>query len=165
MRYLTQLTILILLSLPCSCDYIVDQMPSLDEAEAKFISETQIMSEQDALSNEISWYKAPQITERTLTRKLSGKDVIHEMNQLLKENENAKPDGIFGWKFSWNGEWIAKAKDYAVQHPDEIIAVEYYFTGIFTNYSAESKYSTARKRLLYIYKPVDQWWDFYVSSK
>ena len=143
MRYLTQLTILILLSLPCSCDYIADQTPSLDEAEAKFISETQIMSEQDALSNEISWYKAPQITERTLTRKLSGKDIIHEMNQLLKENENAKPDGIFGWKFSWNGEWIAKAKDYAVQHPDEIIAVEYYFTGIFTNYSAESKYSTS----------------------
>ena len=100
-----------------------------------------------------------------MTRKLSGKDVIHEMNQLLKENENAKPDGIFGWKFSWNEEWIAKAKDYAVQHPDEIIAVEYYFTGIFTNYSAESKYSTVRKRLLYIYKPVDQWWDFYVSSK
>ena len=56
MRYLTQLTILILLSLPCSCDYIADQTPSLDEAEAKFISETQIMSEQDALSNEISWY-------------------------------------------------------------------------------------------------------------
>ena len=75
MRYLTQLTILILLSLPCSCDYIADQTPSLDEAEAKFISETQIMSEQDALSNEISWYKAPQITERTLTRKLSGKDI------------------------------------------------------------------------------------------
>ena len=25
-------------------------------------------------------------------------------------------------------------------------------------------YSTIRKRLIYIYKPVDQWWDFYVSS-
>ena len=165
MRYFAQFTILILLSLLSSCDYIADKTPSLDEAVAKFISETQIMSEQDALSKEISWYKAPQITERTLSRKLRGKDVIHEMNLPLKENENAKPDGVFGWTFTWNGEWIAKAKDYAVQHPDEIIAVEYYFTGIFTNYSAESKYSTIRKRLLYIYKPVDQWWDFYVSSK
>ena len=164
MRYLTQLTILILLSLPCSCDYIADQTPSLDEAEAKFISDTQIMSEQDALSNEISWYKAPQITERTLSRKLTGKDVIHEMNILLRENEGAKPDGIFGWTCTWNEEWIAKAKDYAVQHPDEVIAAEYYFTGVFTNYSADSKYYTIRKRILYIYEPVDQWWDFYVSS-
>ncbi len=165
MRYFTQFTILILLSLLNSCDYITDKTPSLDEAEARFISETQIMSEQEALSKEISWYKTPQITERILSRKLSGKDVIHEMNLLLKKNENAKPDGIFGWTFTWNGEWIAKAKDYAVQHPDEIIAVEYYFTGIFTNYSEKSKYSTTRKRLLYIYKPVDQWWNFYVSSK
>jgi len=87
------------------------------------------------------------------------------MNLLLKENENAKPGGIFGWTFNWNGEWIAKEKDYAVQHIDEIIAVEYNFAGIFTNYSTESKYSTIRKRLLLIYKPIEQWWDFDVSSK
>lgn len=153
----------ILMSL-CSCDYVGNKAPSLDTAEAQFISETQIMSEQDALSKEISWYKAPQIMERALSRRLTGRDVIHEMNILLKENEEAKPDAIFGWTFKWNGEWISKAKDYAVQHPDEVIAVEYYFTGVFTNYSADSKYSTIRKRLLYIYKPVDQWWDFFASS-
>ncbi len=158
------LSLFILLMSLCSCDYIGDKSPSLNTAEAQFISEAQIMSEQDALSKEISWYKAPLITEREVSRNLTGKDVIHEMNILLKENENARPDGIFGWTFTWNGEWIAKAKDYAVQHPDEVIATEYYFTGVFTNYSADSKYSTIRKRLLYIYKPVDQWWDFYVSS-
>lgn len=164
MLKIAKMAIFSALFLLCSCDFIVDKTPSLDTAESQFISETQIMSEQDALSEEISWYKAPQITERTLSRKLTGKDVIHEMNILLKENEAAKPDAIFGWTFKWNGEWIAKAKDYAVQHPDEVIADEYYFTGVFTNYSAESKYSTIRKRLLYIHKPVDQWWDFYVSS-
>lgn len=164
MRKFAQIAIFSILILLCSCDFITDKTPSLDTAEAQFISETQIMSEQDALSKEISWYKAPQITERTLSRKLTGKDVIHEMNILLKENEEAKPDGIFGWTFKWNGEWIFKAKDYAVQHPDEIIGAEYYFTGVFTNYGADSKYSTIRKRMLYIFSPVDQWWDFYISS-
>lgn len=164
MRKIALIITFSILFLLCSCDFITNKTPSLDTAEAQFISETQIMSEQDALSNEISWYKAPQIIERTLSRRLTGKDVIHEMNILLKENEEAKPDAIFGWTFKWNGEWISKAKDYAVQHPDEIVAVEYYFTGVFTNYSADSKYSTIRKRVLYIYSPVDQWWDFNVSS-
>lgn len=164
MRKFTQIAIFSIMISLCSCDLITDKTPSLDTAEAQFISETQIMSEQDALYKEISWYKAPQITERTLSRKLTGKDVIHEMNILLKENEEAKPDGIFGWTFKWNGEWISKAKDYAVQHPDEVIAAEYYFTGVFTNYDANSKYSTIRKRMLYIFSPVDQWWDFYISS-
>lgn len=164
MRKIVQTGIFSILTLLCSCDFIEDKTPSLDAAEAQFISEAHIMTEQDALSKEISWYKAPQITERTLSRKLTGKDVIHEMNILLRENEEAKPDGIFGWTFTWNEEWIATAKDYAVQHPDEVIAAEYYFTGVFTNYNADSKYSTIRKRILYIYEPVDQWWDFYVSS-
>ena len=100
MRKFAQIAIFSILILLCSCDFITDKTPSLDTAEAQFISETQIMSEQDALSKEISWYKAPQITERTLSRKLTGKDVIHEMNILLKENEEAKPDGIFGWNDS-----------------------------------------------------------------
>lgn len=164
MRKIVQTGIFSILTLLCSCDFIEDKTPSLDAAEAQFISEAHIMTEQDALSKEISWYKAPQITERTLSRKLTGKDVIHEMNILLRENEEAKPDGIFGWTFTWNEEWIATAKDYAVHHPDEVIAAEYYFTGVFTNYNADSKYSTIRKRILYIYEPVDQWWDFYVSS-
>lgn len=148
----------------CSCEHIGDKTPSFEAAEAQFISETQIMSEEEALSKEISWYKSPQITECVLSRKLTGKDVIHEMNLLLKENENAKPDGVFGWTFQWNQEWIAIAKDYAVKHPDDIIACEYFFTGIFTNYSADSQYSTIRKRMLYIYEPVNQWWIFFVSS-
>lgn len=146
------------------CNYIGNKAPSLDSAENQFISESQIMTEQDALSQEITWYKVPQITEREISRNLNGKDVIHEMNLLLKENENTSPDGLFGLSVTWNAEWIAKAKNYAVSHPDDIIATEYYFTGVFANYDIESKYSTIRKRLLYIYKPVDQWWDFYVSS-
>lgn len=102
MRKIAQIVTFCILFLLCSCDYITDKTPSLDTAEAQFISETQIMSEQDALSKEISWYKAPQIIERTLSRRLTGRDVIHEMNILLKENEEAKPDAIFGWTFTWN---------------------------------------------------------------
>lgn len=70
----------------CSCDYIGNKAPSIDTAEAQFISEAQILSEQDALSKEISWYKTPQITERTVSRNLTGKDVIHEPpHSLLRE--------------------------------------------------------------------------------
>ena len=64
MRKIAQIVTFSILFLLCSCDFITDKTPSLDTAEAQFISETQIMSEQDALSNEISWYKAPQIIER-----------------------------------------------------------------------------------------------------
>lgn len=69
MKNVLFLSLLGLLMSLYSCDYIGDKTPSLDTAEAQFISEAQIMSEQDALSKEISWYKAPQITERTLLEK------------------------------------------------------------------------------------------------
>lgn len=51
---IAQIVTFSILFLLCSCDFITDKTPSLDTAEAQFISETQIMSEQDALSNEIS---------------------------------------------------------------------------------------------------------------
>lgn len=161
--------ILLLIISASSCNHISrfnDPTPSLDEAEQVFIKETQIMSREEALSKEIDYYQEPRITERTFSRKLTGKDVIHEMNILLKENEEtmSRPADFMGMRFTWSTEWIAKAKDYAVQHPDEYIAAEYYFTGVFTNYSRDSRYSTARKRLIYIFDPVDQWWDFYVSG-
>ena len=168
-RIKNSLAILLLLVSFTSCNQVsrfTDPTPSLEEAQEVFIKETQIMSREDALSKEIDYYQEPQITERVLSRKLTGKDIIHEMNILLKENEELEraPFDALGMKFMWSYEWIAKAKDYAVQHPDEYIAAEYYFTGIFTNYSRDSRYSTTRKRLIYIFDPVDQWWDFYVSS-
>lgn len=57
MKNVLFLSLLGLLMSLYSCDYIGDKTPSLDTAEAQFISEVQIMSEQDALSKEISWYK------------------------------------------------------------------------------------------------------------
>ena len=168
-RIINIAALLLLLVSITACNQVArftDPTPSLEEAQEVFIKETQIMSREDALSKEIDYYQEPQITERVLSRKLTGKDIIHEMNILLKENEEtmSRPADFMGMRFTWSTEWIAKAKDYAVQHPDEYIAAEYYFTGIFTNYSRESRYSTTRKRLIYIFDPVDQWWDFYVSG-
>lgn len=148
MHKIAQIAIFSILIMLCSCDSITDTTQSFDTAEAQFITETQVMSEQNAFSNEISWYTAPHIIEHALSRKLTVKYVMQEMNILLKENEEAKHDDIFLWTFKWNEESISKAKDNAVKHPDKIIAAEYYFTDVYTNYSVDSKYSTIRKRML-----------------
>ena len=98
MYKIAKLALFSALFLLCSCDFIGDKTPSLDKAEAQFIAEAQIMSEQDALSKEISWYKAPQITERTLSRKLTGsfRDnigvsvIIHRVSVFIYEKSGKK---------------------------------------------------------------------------
>lgn len=160
MKKCNPLVLLILssiVSLLTSCN-LFNQTPSLDEAQEYFIEECQIMTKEEALSKEIGYYQDPVITERTFIRHLTGKDVIHEMNLLLKENEE-ETTSIIPWiTVQWNEQWINTAKNYAVKHPDEIIAAEFHFTGIFTTYSEEDKYETYSRRLLFIYKPVNQWW-------
>lgn len=56
MHKIAQIAIFSILIMLCSCDSITDTTQSFDTAEAQFITETQVMSEQNAFSNEISWY-------------------------------------------------------------------------------------------------------------
>ena len=71
-----------------SCTSSIDKQ--MDFAETKFIEEVAYMDEKEALSKEIDYYKAPQITVRKHIRTLTGKDLIHECNKVIKENEERR---------------------------------------------------------------------------
>ena len=71
-----------------SCTKPISQQ--MDLAEAQFIKELSYMTEKEALSNEIDYYKAPEITYKEHTRSLTGKDLIHECNQIMEEDNNSK---------------------------------------------------------------------------
>lgn len=108
---------------------------TIESAQQQFISEVQYMTEREALANEISYYKKPQITVKRKVRDLTGKAAIHECNLLQKENEekeralrNGQVSVIRTWKFY-------SEKEYAVDHPNDIVGAEYYFEGIFTHYN------------------------------
>ena len=60
----------------------------MDKAESIFIDEVQYMTKEDALSKEINYYKAPNISTRTHVRSLTGRDLIHECNRVIEENNN-----------------------------------------------------------------------------
>ncbi len=64
---------LFLLCMSVSCDKY-----SIEEAQVHFIENVQYMTEREALSHEIDYYKPPQITVARKVQDLSGKDAIHE---------------------------------------------------------------------------------------
>ena len=64
-----------------SCTKPISQQ--MDLAEAQFIKELSYMTEKEALSNEIDYYKAPEITYKEHTRSLTGKDLIQECTQIM----------------------------------------------------------------------------------
>ena len=82
---------------------------TIESAQQQFISEVQYMTEREALANEISYYKKPQITVKRALR-------------------NGQVSVIRTWKFY-------SEKEYAVDHPNDIVGAEYYFEGIFTHYN------------------------------
>ena len=89
----------------------------------------------EALSNEIDYYKAPEITYKEHTRSLTGKDLIHECNQIMEEDNN-KDYIQFGPTSFKITRKVADIKAYALEHPNEIIANEFKFSGIFTHFGA-----------------------------
>ena len=60
----------------------------MDLAESFFIEEKAIMTEKEALSNEIDYYKDPKVTYRNHIRSLTGKDLIHICNKIIKWNND-----------------------------------------------------------------------------
>lgn len=130
-----------------SCTKSVNKQ--MDLAEAQFIKELSYMDEKEALSKEIDYYKAPEITYKEHTRSLTGKDLIHECNQIMEEDNN-KDYTQFGPTSFKITRKVVDIKAYALEHPNEIIANEFKFSGIFTHFGA-NKYD--EKKALVIVVP------------
>jgi len=144
-----------------ACDGIFNDKRGIDVAQKAFIREVQYMTEEDALSKEIGYYKDPEITVKYKVRDLTGKDVIHECNLMLKENEKEEEDLRTGrtWIIkTWN---VEDAKYYAIKHPDKICGAEFYFEGVFTHYG--NGYGTRKARVLLMYTEDEDKW--YVLQK
>ncbi len=124
-------------------------------AEKVFIDEASYMNEREALSAEISYYKSPQILKKQHNRDLTGKEIIHICNEIEKKNKEDKGFTIGSTTFHLYIK-VADIKDYALDHPDEIIAHEFYFEGIFTTYSIENKYNKRSMKIIVIPKVKDQ---------
>ena len=118
-----------------SCTKSISQQ--MDLAEAQFIKEQSYMTEKEALSKEIDYYKAPEITYKKHTRSLTGKDLIHECNQIMEEDNNKDYTQFRPTSFKITRK-VADIKTYALEHPNEIIANEFKFSGIFTHFGTNN---------------------------
>ena len=114
-----------------SCTSSIDKQ--MDFAETKFIEEVAYMDEKEALSKEIDYYKAPQITVRKHIRTLTGKDLIHECNKVIKENEERRRSKALIIR-TVN---VSDIKQYALEHPEDIVANEFEFSGTFTHFGQD----------------------------
>lgn len=108
----------------------------LEYAEQKFIEKATYITERQALSHEIDYYKPPYIKVRKHVRDLTGKDIIHICNIIEKENmEDLDLLRMFPTR-----RLVGSLKEYALDNPNKIIAYEFYFSGTFTTGNRESKY-------------------------
>ena len=141
------ISILTLSLLFVNCGPSIDSQ--MDKAESIFIDEVQYMTKEEALSKEINYYKAPNISVRTHKRSLTGKDLIHECNLVIEEN-NSKEFSNWGPMTFKVTRRVDDIKDYAIKHPDDIVAEEFYFEGTFTHYN--NGYGDRMARVIYVSK-------------
>ena len=120
----------------------------MDLAESFFIEEKAIMTEKEALSNEIDYYKDPKVTYRNHIRSLTGKDLIHICNKIIKWNNDETRSSFLGIRLMIR---IDDIKKYALDHPNDIVANEFRFEGIFTCYG-QKKYTEEEAIIFYIPK-------------
>ena len=111
----------------------------MEFAEQIFIEKAPI-TEREALSEEIDYYKPPYIKVRKHVRDLTGKDIIHICNKIEKENE--EKEKRLRRRETWvvSITFVGDIKGYALDNPNKIIAHEFYFSGTFTTGSREKKY-------------------------
>lgn len=114
-----------------SCTSSIDKQ--MEFAKTKFVEEMAYMDEQEALSKEIDYYKAPQITTRKHTRALTGRDLIHECNKVIKKNEERRKSKALVIR-TIN---VSDIKQYAMEHSDDIVANEFEFSGTFTHFGPD----------------------------
>lgn len=111
-------------------------------AKQAFLEKRRILTEREALSKEIDWYQEPQITDYSYLGEMSGKDIISICNRIKEENEQSLEElrQHKTWcAFTYNVEDI---KEYALDHPNEVIASKYHLAATFTTYSKDQPYST-----------------------
>ena len=123
--------------LTSSCDQVLRKLDSnyaddqdLQKALSFFIDENQYMTERDALSEEINYYRAPKILRQEFIGTLSGKTLIHIANEIKKEDDN-KARGSYIAFFRI----VDDIKEYGLNHPHEQVAKVYVFGGDFVNYN------------------------------
>lgn len=128
---------------------IIACSPSIDTqmniAESKFIEEMSFMTEEKALSQEIDYYKPPQITKKEHVRTLTGKDLIHECNKIIAKDKKSVENS----KFIVRTHYVEDVKEYAIQNPEKEIANEFVFSGIFTQYGI-NKYVQLNASIIFI---------------
>lgn len=129
----------------CACTSSISKQQK--KAEAAFIEEVQYMSKKEALSNEVNYYKDPVITVCSHKRSLTGKDLIHECNRVIEEDNNAPYSQMGPTTFKIIRR-VGDIKEYALNHPEEIIANEFYFEGTFTHYN--HGYDTRKAIVIYV---------------
>lgn len=144
MKSLISTSLLSLLFIACAPS-IDSQM---DKAESIFIDKVQYMTKKEALSKEINYYKEPEITTRSHKRSLTGKDLIHECNRVMDE-DNGKDYTLGPTTFKIIRP-VVDIKDYAIEHPNDVIAEEFYFEGTFTHYN--NGYETRKANVIYVPK-------------
>lgn len=122
-----------------SCDHVMrtvnpDYAAKHDQekALAYFIENTQYMTEREALSKEINYYRAPKIIRQELIGTLSGKTLIHIANEMHKEDENKPGLGPSNIRVIRN---VSDVKEYGLDHPNEQVAKVYIFGGDFVHYN------------------------------
>lgn len=125
----------------------------MEKAEAIFIDEVQYMTKEEALAEEIDYYKDPVITTHTHCRSLTGKNLIHECNRVIKE-DNEKEFTTLGPTTFKTVRFVGDIKRYAIEHPDDIVANEFYFVGTFTHFG--NGYDTKKAKIIYVPK-IDQY--------
>lgn len=115
-----------------------------------FLEERSYLSERDALSNEIVWYKEPQITDYSYYGDMTGRDIISICNKINAENERKEDDlrNHRTWVIRTHN--VGDIKEYALNHPDEYIASKYHLAATFTTYSQENPYSNQSNDVIVI---------------
>lgn len=119
-------------------------------AKQAFIEECSYMSERDALSDEISWYKEPQITDYSYYGELTGKDIIKICNMIIAENKQKEEDLRSHRTWFIHTYNVGDIKDYALNHPNDVIASKYHLAANFTTYSQSNPYSSKSNDVIVI---------------
>ena len=138
---------ILILLLFVGCEPSIEEQ--MEKAEAIFIDEVQYMTYEDALSNEIDYYREPEITTRTHKRSLTGTELIKECNRVKKEDDDMDYIQLGPTSFK-RVRYVDNIKEYAIKHPDDIIANEFFFVGTFTNYA--NGYSKEKAKIIYVPK-------------
>ncbi len=108
---------------------------NLSKVQSWFIEENQIMTERDALSREIDYYRPPKVVRSEMLGWLDGKGLIHIANAIQKEDDEKPMTSFMGsspMKFVRN---VQDIKEYGLNHPNDYKAELYVFGADFVHYS------------------------------